>query len=315
KLRRRSSSGRSPIAPWGPEPAFETRMSRPSSSSSIDWKAAATDRASVTSQRKEWQPVSCARVVKPSALRSSAATVAPARENVRTTSRPMPLAPPVTATRRPARGLCRTWWSSVRSDMTSRRLPVFEVPEHFVGVVGPCAFMNDSGERLQHRLRIGRLEDIATHVDAGGALVDREICHFQCLALGQLLAAGDDDRHRTTEDDTLEAFIDVVGFDELRAELGGNTGCEAEIAGVAGHILTHPCYRHGRDPVARAGIDQLDHVGDRLVLVFRADIDLRRHGNGADADRVIDLDGDQLVGEFGQDRVAATAAQDHRLVD
>ena len=56
---------------------------------------------------------------------------------------------------------------------------------------------------LNHGAGRIRLKDVASHIDAAGALIDRFIGHVEGIQLGQLLAAGNDDRHRAAGDHAL----------------------------------------------------------------------------------------------------------------
>jgi len=169
--------------------------------------------------------------------------------------------------------------------------------------------VNHRADRLDHRDGVVGLEDVAPHVDAGRALVDRLVRHGEGVELGQLLAAGDHDRHRAAGDHALEAFLDEVALHVVRAELGGDARGEAKVALVALHLRAHAGHGHGRDAVAVAGIDELHQVLDRLVLVLRPDVDLRGDGRGVEAYRVLDVHGDQFPRQLGEDALAARAAQ------
>ena len=57
--------------------------------------------------------------------------------------------------------------------------------------------MHDSPHRLNHSDWISGLENVASHINAACALIDGFIGHGQRIQLGQLLAAGKYNRHRT----------------------------------------------------------------------------------------------------------------------
>ena len=66
--------------------------------------------------------------------------------------------------------------------------------------------VHDLPDRLDHRDGGVGLEDVAAHVDAGGALLDRVVGHRQGVEFRELLAAGDDDRHRAGGGDRVEVL-------------------------------------------------------------------------------------------------------------
>ena len=119
------------------------------------------------------------------------------------------------------------------------------------------ALVHHRMDRGQHGLGRVRLEDIAAHVDAGGALLHGVIGHGERIELRQLLAAGHHDRHRAGGGHRLEVLVDVVGLHVLRAELGDDAAGEAEVLRVAHHVLADRGDSHDRHADAQAGVDQL----------------------------------------------------------
>ena len=100
----------------------------------------------------------------------------------------------------------------------------------------------------------------------------------------------------------------------MGADFGADARRQRKIALVPGHVGADAGHRQGGNAVLGAGVDQLDHIADGLVLIFGADINLRRHRRNAEAQRVLDIDGDQFVGKLGQDALPGRAAQHHRLI-
>ncbi len=130
----------------------------------------------------------------------------------------------------------------------------------------------------------------------------------------QFFAPGDNNRHRTAGSHFLEALFHKIGFDELRPHLGGDAAGKRKVARIPGHLFTDPGHRQGWDAVAVARIHQLDDVVDRLVLIFAADIDLRRHRADVQAQGILHRHRHALVGKLPEHRVATRGAQHHRLV-
>ena len=93
-----------------------------------------------------------------------------------------------------------------------------EVLEHLVSLIGLEAAVDDGADGADHGGGVGGLEDVAAHVDAGGAFADGAVGELEGVALGDLLAAGDDNRDGAARDDGLEAF-GVVGRDDVGAVL------------------------------------------------------------------------------------------------
>ena len=86
-----------------PAPALLTRSVRPPMASAAASTARFTASASRTSATTARPPTTSATRWAPSSLRSSTVTVAPSAANSRQVASPMPDAPPVTSTRRPAK--------------------------------------------------------------------------------------------------------------------------------------------------------------------------------------------------------------------
>src|SRR5581483_10873886 len=79
-----------------------------------------------------------------------------------------------------------------------------------------------------HRFWCVALEDVAAHVDAGRARLDRPVRHGEGVKLGQLPAAGHHQRHRARGGDRVEVVRAVVGLDEVGAQLGTDPGGEPQ---------------------------------------------------------------------------------------
>ena len=151
--------------------------------------------------------------------------------------------------------------------------------------------------RLRHLGGVGTLEDVAAHVDAGSAVLDHIIGKRKRLGLGQLLAAGHHDGHRAGGHDFLEV-VAIIGLDDLRAHLSDDAGSEFKVAVGALHILADSHNAQGRDAVGHAGVDDLGEVVDALELAVRADKGLDRHAVGIQTDRILDVDGDDLMAQI-----------------
>src|SRR6516165_366863 len=165
-----------------------------------------------------------------------------------------------------------------------------------------------------HRVGRVRLEDVAAHIHASGALLDGIIGHGERLELGQFLAAGHHDRHRAGGGHGLEAVVHVIGLDVLRAELGDDAAGKPEVFGVAHHVLAHRRDAHHRHAVTQPRIHELGHVVDGSRLVLAANEHLNADAGGVEPDRVLHVHGDLLIGQvLAQDARAAARAQHHGL--
>src|SRR5262245_2571602 len=89
----------------------------------------------------------------------------------------------------------RGWLGRARQARTIRHIASFDLLIELERALRLLAFVHDRADRLDHRYRMLGLEDVAPHVHAGRALVDGLVRHGEGIELGQLLAAGDDDRH------------------------------------------------------------------------------------------------------------------------
>ncbi len=124
--------------------------------------------------------------------------------------------------------------------------------------------MDDSPHCLNHGNRRFGLENIAPHIDPGGAFLNRVIGHSQSVQFRYLLAAGHDDRHRAGCGDGLEIFIYIVSFDVVGAKLRAYPASQPEILRVPGHILAYRCHRESRNAVTVADINHFGHIDDGL---------------------------------------------------
>ena len=107
--------------------------------------------------------------------------------------------------------------------------------------------MYNGPDGLNHGNRRFRLENVASHIHTGGALLHRVIGHGQGVQFGYLLAAGHYDGHRTGCGNSLKIFFDVVALDVMGAKLRANPASQPEVLGVAGHVLAYSGYGHGRE--------------------------------------------------------------------
>ncbi len=92
------------------------------------------------------------------------------------------------------------------------------------------------------------------------------------------------------------------------AQLGSHARREAEIACVPHHVLTDAGHRERRHAIAVTAIDELDKIGNRLMLIFSTDIYLCGHRGRIEADRIFDIHGHKFVRQFAEDRISATTA-------
>ena len=116
--------------------------------------------------------------------------------------------------------------------------------------------------------------------------------------LRQLFAPGDDDRYRAAGGHFLKTVLNKISLHKLRPHFGGNPAGQREVAGVAGHLFADASDRQDRHTVAVAGVHQFDDVIDRLMFVFAADIDLRRHRANVETQGVLHRHRHAFVGEF-----------------
>ena len=91
---------------------------------------------------------------------------------------------------------------------------------------------------------------------------------------------------------TVSKSSHVVGLDEGRAELGADAPGQADVAGVARHLLADRRHPQHRDAVAVARVDHAGQVDDRLRLVLAADEDLHGDGGGVEAQGILHVHGD-----------------------
>ena len=83
-------------------------------------------------------------------------------------------------------------------------------------------FMDDGANGLNHPHGRVRLENIAAHVDADGAVADGIVSELESFHLGRLLATGDDHRDGAAADKLVE-IVAVVSLDDMRAHFRGDS--------------------------------------------------------------------------------------------
>jgi len=125
--------------------------------------------------------------------------------------------------------------------------------------------MDNRMDCFHHVYRVATLEDVAAHVDAGCARLDRVVGHLQGVLLWEFLAAGDHDGDRAAVHDFLEV-LDVVGLDDVGAELRGHAAGEAHVAGVPDHVLADGGDRDDGDAVALRLVDVLGEPQDGVAF-------------------------------------------------
>ena len=168
--------------------------------------------------------------------------------------------------------------------------------------------MNDFFNSLHHGERLIGLEDVATHVDSGCTTLDGVVAEFECLELRELFTTGDDDGDGAGGDNVFEAF-GVVGLHDGCAIFSTNAGSEAEVAGVASHVLTNSGDTHDRDAVFITDVDQLGEVGDGDGFgVLVADSEHGCHCGDVHGDG-IDLGDENVVVHLGENGGAGIGAE------
>src|SRR5437773_3342539 len=111
-----------------------------------------------------------------------------------------------------------------------RRLPALHEVEC---LLGRASLVDDRADPADHADRVRGLPDVASHVDAAGAFLDRFVGELEGIQLRlQLWAARDDERHRARFDD-LGKVLAEIRLDEMGAELRRDSTGEAEVASVA----------------------------------------------------------------------------------
>src|SRR5581483_10110044 len=121
-----------------------------------------------------------------------------------------------------------------------------------------------------HAGRAVRLKNISAHIHADGAAAHRVERELERLELGSLFAAGDNHGNRTTLHELVE-IVTVIGFHNVRAELGGDAAGKTQIAHVARHVFPYRRDREHRDAVALALVDEFGEAYERLLFELRAD--------------------------------------------
>src|SRR3989442_13197468 len=110
------------------------------------------------------------------------------------------------------------------------RLRAFDELE---GFLRGRAFVDDRPDAADHAHGTRRLPDVAAHVDAFGAVLNRVVRQLEGVEFRlELRASRDDERDRTRLHD-LREIVAVVRLDEMGSELGGDPAAEAEVSGVA----------------------------------------------------------------------------------
>ena len=99
------------------------------------------------------------------------------------------------------------------------------------------------------------------------------------------------------------------------AQFGTDASSEPEVLGIAHQLLAHSGDCHGGDAVAIPGVDNFAQIADRLVLVHATDVDLHRQRRSVQANRIIDIDGDQFVRKFLENALASARPQHNRPGD
>src|SRR5207249_7864367 len=111
-----------------------------------------------------------------------------------------------------------------------RRLPALDEVER---LLRRAPLVDDRADPADHADRVRGLPDVASHVDAAGAFLDRLVRELEGVQLRlQFWAARDDEGHGTRFDDLGEVLAEIR-LDEMGAELRRNPAGEAEVPGVS----------------------------------------------------------------------------------
>ena len=97
----------------------------------------------------------------------------------------------------------------------------------------------------------------------------------------------------------------------MAARLGDDAAGQCEVARVADHVLAHRRYTDDRDAVALALVDELAEARDGLMLMRRPDEDLHGHTGSVQADALLGVDEDRLVGEVVLEHAATAGDAQH----
>src|SRR5947199_8715854 len=149
------------------------------------------------------------------------------------------------------------------------RLPALDdVPR--LGLVAPL--VDDPADPADHADRVRGLPDVASHVDAAGAFLDRFVRELEGIQLRlQLWAARDDERHRARFDD-LGKVLAEIRLDETGAELRRDSTGEAEVASVALlEFLPHRGHREDRHADPLPVVAEFSQAYEGMMLVRSAD--------------------------------------------
>src|SRR2546426_4768550 len=117
--------------------------------------------------------------------------------------------------------------------MVGRLLLRLRALDDLEGFLRGRALVDDRPDAADHADRVRRLPNVAAHVDALRAVLDRIVRELERVEFRlELRAARDDERDRARLHD-LREIVAVVRLDEMGPELGGDAAGEAQGSGVA----------------------------------------------------------------------------------
>src|SRR6266550_3683812 len=193
------------------------------------------------------------------------------------------------------------------------RLPALHEVER---LLGRAPLVDDRADSADHADRVRGLPDVASHVHAAGAFLDRLVREVEGVQLRlQFWTARDDEGYGTRFDDLGEVLAEIR-LDEMGAELRRNPAGEAEVPGVSLlEFLSNRGQREDRHADILDFVDELPQVHQGIVFMGRADENRQGDRGGVQPDRLLHRGRDLLVREvLVQNAGAAADPQDDRYV-
>ncbi|MCH7569643.1 MAG: DUF1493 family protein, partial [Deltaproteobacteria bacterium] len=148
------------------------------------------------------------------------------------------------------------------------------------------------------------------HVHSHGATLDSIGGKPQCIKFGDLFSPGNDHGNRAALHHFFE-LLAVIGLDYVGPQLRGDAASQAEVAGIASHILPDGGHGQNRNAVPFSFVHQFRQAHERLPFVFRPDKDGKCHGGDVQAEDILDGDSDVLVGKILQNAGPAGDPKNH----
>src|SRR5438445_917427 len=116
--------------------------------------------------------------------------------------------------------------------MVPRLLLRLRALDDLEGFLRGRTFVDDRANAANHADGIGRLPDVATHVDALRTVLDRIVRQLERIEFRLELWAARDDQWDGTRLHDLREIVAVVCLNEVGPELGSNPAREAEVSSV-----------------------------------------------------------------------------------